>query len=49
MLNVAIDYRTAIDAMTSNHELSLRKFELEDEEWEVAENLRDVLKARSML
>ena len=49
MLNVAIDYRIAIDAMTSNRELSLRKFELEDEEWEVAENLRDILKARSML
>jgi hypothetical protein len=49
MLNVAIDYRSAIDAMTSNRELSLRKFELEDEEWEVAKNLRDILKARRML
>ena len=49
MLNVAIDYRSTIDAMTSNRELSLRKFELEDEEWEVAKNLRDILKARRML
>jgi hypothetical protein len=44
MLNFAIDYRPAIDAMTSNRELNLRKYELEDDEWAVAKNLRDTLK-----
>ena len=48
MLNIAIDYRSTIDAMTSNCELSLQNFELEDEEWEVAKNLHDILKARRM-
>jgi len=46
MLEFAIKYRTAIDSITSNHELNLRKCELEDDEWEVAGNLRDTLKAR---
>lgn len=47
MLNFAIDYRPAIDSMTSNRDLNLRKYELEDDEWVVAENLRDTLKARN--
>jgi hypothetical protein len=44
MLNFAIDYRTALDAMTSNRDLNLRKYELEDDEWAIAEHLRDTLK-----
>jgi hypothetical protein len=47
MLNFAVDYRSAIDAMTANRDLSLRKYELADDEWIVAENLRDILKARN--
>jgi hypothetical protein len=46
MVEFAINYRSAIDAMTSNRELNLRKCELADDEWEVAANLRDMLKAR---
>jgi hypothetical protein len=46
MLNFAVKYRAAIDSLTSNRELNLRKCELEDDEWEVAGNLRDTLKAR---
>ena len=49
MLNFAIDYRPAIDSMTSNRDLNLRKYELEDDEWAVAENLRDTLKARNSI
>jgi len=45
MLDFAIDYRTAIDTVTSNRDLNLRKYELADEEWAIAENLRDTLKA----
>ncbi|KIM40436.1 hypothetical protein M413DRAFT_54247, partial [Hebeloma cylindrosporum] len=36
MVNFAIDYRTAIDAITSNRDLNLRKYELADEEWIIA-------------
>lgn len=45
MLKFAIDYRAAIDAVTSNREFNLRKYELADEEWAIAVNLRDTLKA----
>ena len=45
MLDFAVKYRAAIDSLTSNRELNLRKCELEDGEWEVAGNLRDTLKA----
>ena len=45
MLNFAIDYRIAIDMVTSNCDLNLRKYELADEEWATAENLCDTLKA----
>ena len=45
MLKFAIDYHAAIDAVTSNHEFNLCKYELADEEWAIAVNLRDALKA----
>lgn len=44
MLNFALDYRVPIDEITSNRDLSLRKYELQDEEWVVAQHLRDTLK-----
>jgi len=43
MLDFAIDYRAAIDDMTSIRDL--RKYELENDEWDTAVNLRDTLKA----
>ena len=43
MLNFAIDYRLAIDEMTAIRDL--RKYELENEDWETAVHLRDTLKA----
>ena len=49
MLDFALNYRLAIDWITSNRELNLRKYELQDDEWAVAENLRETLKARSNL
>lgn len=49
MLDFALTYRVAIDEITSNRDLNLRKHELEDEEWEIAERLRDSLKARMPL
>jgi hypothetical protein len=43
MLSFAIKYRTAIDAMTADKSLKLRKYELETEEWTIAEDLVTVL------
>lgn len=45
MLNFAINYCAAIDAITSNRDLNLRKYKLADEEWDIAVNLHDTLKA----
>lgn len=44
MLDFAIQYRPAIDAMTAIHDLDLRKYELVALEWKIAAELRDVLK-----
>ena len=44
MLNFTLEYRVPIDEITSNRDLNLRKYELQDEEWVVAQNLRDTLK-----
>src|SRR5271163_2494133 len=44
MLDFAINYRAALDAMTSIR--NLRKYELENDEWATAANLRDTIKAR---
>ena len=49
MLDFALDYRVPIDEITSNRDLNLRKYELQDNEWAVAKDLRDTLKARSSL
>ena len=44
MLDFAIQYRVAIDAMTAVREFDLRKYELVSAEWGIAKELRDVLK-----
>jgi hypothetical protein len=49
MLDFAINYRAAIDKVTADRKTDLRKFELNDAEWELAKQLRDTLKARSSL
>ena len=43
MLSFAIKYRAAIDAMTADKSLKLRKFKLETEEWAIAKDLVSVL------
>jgi hypothetical protein len=47
MLSLAIRYRAAIDAMTADKTLKLRKYELETEEWAIAEELVSVLLVRA--
>lgn len=44
MLSVAVKYKAAIDQMTGSRELGLRKYELSEDEWAIATQLRDVLK-----
>lgn len=46
MLNFAISYRAALDTITSERDMKLRQFELSEEDWATAVNLRDVLKVR---
>lgn len=46
MLDFALKYQPAIMEFTSNLKFGLRKFELDNEEWELAKQLRDVLKVR---
>jgi hypothetical protein len=43
MLSFAIKYCQVIDAMTADKSLKLRKFELDHEEWGIAEDLVAVL------
>jgi hypothetical protein len=44
MLAFAFDYRSALDIITGDRSMDLRKFEMSQEEWTVAEQLREVLK-----
>ncbi|KAG2104739.1 uncharacterized protein F5147DRAFT_579790 [Suillus discolor] len=39
MLNYALKHRGAVDAVTQQRDLGLRKFELEDHEWVILEQL----------
>jgi len=49
MLDFAVNYRAAINAITSARDLNLRKYELADHEWATAVQLRDTLKGCSIL
>ena len=44
MVSVAIEYRAAVDDLTANKLLKLRKHELEDEHWMILKDLLRVLK-----
>ena len=44
MLDFAVKHITAIDVITRDREMKLRQYELSEEEWDVAHQLRDVLK-----
>jgi hypothetical protein len=47
MLSFAIKYCTAIDAMTADKSVKLRRFELDDDEWGIVEDLVAVLHVRT--
>lgn len=44
MLNFALEYRNALETITSDRDLNLRQFEMDKKEWTNAKDLRDVLK-----
>ena len=44
MLVFAVEYQVAINKISGDRALKLRKFELNAEEWEIAVQLRNVLK-----
>ena len=46
MLNFAVEYRKALDTISGDREMELRKYELTENEWKIAGQLRDVLKVR---
>ncbi len=46
MLCFAIEYCAAIKKITAERGNNLRQFELTEEEWTVAKELRDILKVR---
>ncbi|KAI0074145.1 hypothetical protein K474DRAFT_1601981, partial [Panus rudis PR-1116 ss-1] len=47
MLNCALKYRVAVDAFTGDRRMDVRECELNEFEWEIATQLRDVLKVRA--
>lgn len=47
MLEFIIEYRVPINTMTADQSLNLRKYEVDDDEWVIAEKLQDILKVCS--
>jgi hypothetical protein len=45
MLNFAVEHRDALDTITGDRDMKLRQYELSEEDWATATELRDVLKA----
>ena len=46
MLNFAVEHIAAINTITSDRDMKLRKYELSEDDWDIARQLRDVLKVR---
>ena len=44
MLDFALEYREAIDKFTSNQAMDVWNLKLDEEEWELAQQLYDILK-----
>jgi hypothetical protein len=47
MLTFAYTYRNVFNELTSNRDMKMRKYKLEDSEWEIVNQLAGVLKVRS--
>lgn len=46
MLVFALEYRDALDPLTGNQRMKLRRYELMEEDWNIATKLHDILKVR---
>ena len=44
MLDFAVEHITAINTITADRDMKLRKYELSEADWGIARELRDVLK-----
>ncbi|KAF9536556.1 hypothetical protein CPC08DRAFT_611104, partial [Agrocybe pediades] len=44
MLNFALVYRPALDAITGERDMKMRQYEIFEDEWGILEQLRDLLK-----
>jgi hypothetical protein len=44
MLNFAVEYQTALDQLAGERASNLRQYEMGQDEWRIARQLRDVLK-----
>jgi hypothetical protein len=44
MLDFAVEHIAAINTITGDRDMKLRKYELSEDDWNVARQLRDVLK-----
>lgn len=49
MLSFAYEYKDAINDLTDIREMKLRNYEIDEEEWEIVRQLRDVLKVSDKL
>jgi hypothetical protein len=49
MLNFAYIYRDAYNEFCSNRDMKMRKYEIENHEWEIAKQLTDVLKVKCFI
>jgi hypothetical protein len=47
MLLFAVKYRRAVDAITAEKSLKLRKFELDEQEWKILSDLLTVLRVHT--
>ena len=45
-MQFALQYRKPIDTITANKELKLRKYELDNDDWRIVEDLVAVLEVR---
>ena len=49
LLEYALSHKKELDTVTQQRDLGLRSFELRDHEWELIEQLHDVLKVRALM
>jgi hypothetical protein len=47
MLDFAVEHIMAIDTVTADRDMKLRQYELSEDDWDMARQLRDILKVRS--